>query len=125
MSERKSAEIKFRCTPSFKASLAASAEAVGQSMSEYIETASKSRMTGEFREGIADARAALDAGPEAVTAFLMKGEKDSAADEFDSDDIVAVTATSIDEDEPPVDDAGNAVACTCRPWEFCTHKVEA
>jgi uncharacterized protein (DUF1778 family) len=39
MSERKTAEIKFRCTPTFKAGLQAAADAAGESMSEYIESA--------------------------------------------------------------------------------------
>lgn len=43
MSERKTAEIKLRVTPSFKASLQGYAAGVQESMSEYIEKAVEQR----------------------------------------------------------------------------------
>lgn len=45
MSERKTEEIKFRCTPSFKARVQAAAAAETESMGAYLERAALERMT--------------------------------------------------------------------------------
>lgn len=39
MSERRTADIKFRCTPTFKSGLQAAADAAGQTVTEYVEAA--------------------------------------------------------------------------------------
>lgn len=110
MSERKTAEIKFRCTPSFKAGVQAAADAADASMSEYIEAAVWARQNQ-----------------------LLDGTRllDNA--------IAQMNGAEVDEDEyfvepsPAVDDCGPneavissvTAACACRPWEFCTHKGAA
>jgi len=47
VSERKTAEIKLRVTPSFKAAVQLAAETVGETMSVYMEKATEDRMKSE------------------------------------------------------------------------------
>jgi hypothetical protein len=102
VSERKSAEIKFRCTPSFKSALAASAEAVNQTMSEYIEGA-------VAEKAAADGTRFVDI-PQVAPVVMLAAPPPLNHTEY-------VSATFV----------GNAVPapCSCRPWEFCTHKASA
>ena len=61
MSERKTAEIKLRVTPSFKAAVQLAAENAGETMSGYMEKATEDRMKSE--------KAAVSA-----TGFSLEGE---------------------------------------------------
>ena len=137
MSERKTAEIKFRCTPSFKSGLQASAEASGQSMSEYIESA-----VGEKQRAKIDDLWVREAETtkRAIESLREIGAGDSGAVarlHADSEQALATkTATQqiIEDEEIPTgsdvffdDDSflASLDACTCRPWEFCHHKASA
>lgn len=83
MSERKTAEIKFRVAPSEKAAWQRYAESAQLGLSELIRRevnegirANEAKQSAEFRAGVDAAREALEAGPEAVLAFLTEGDAD-------------------------------------------------
>lgn len=79
MSERKSDEIKFRIKPSVKARWqeAADVDPQTESLSEFIRAAVDEKLQATFKAGVAKAREALDAGPEAVLEFLRAGEREA------------------------------------------------
>jgi hypothetical protein len=138
VSERKSAEIKFRCTPSFKSAAQADADAVGESLTEYIEAAvwarRNQRLDGtalidnaiellrEAGAGESGAVAKLHAESEQALALQgsvpapFTGTPTPVDDLLDEDDLAVIAEER---------DSAAALTCRCRPWEFCTHKARA
>lgn len=110
MSERKTAEIKFRCTPSFKASVQAAAEAAGSSMSEYIEAAVQEKEWARLNQSFDGLRLTNNA---AIRALLVP----------DEDEYLVESSLVVDDGGPNEAVISNVTTdCGCRPWEFCTHK---
>ena len=117
MSERKTAEIKFRCTPSFKAGLQAAAEAAGESMSEYIEGAvwaHQQKLEGTKLMG------------NDVIHVQEPTELDVDESQFSTIlQYVAPTTPKPIETVPPSNGTGADCSGNCRPWEFCRCKASA
>jgi hypothetical protein len=152
MSERKSAEIKFRCTPSFKSAAQAAADAADQNLTEYFEAlhwaAQNAKLDGTalidkaialYREIGAEesgAVARLHAESEQVLALDHATHTTESIEEhaarLKAEGYVPAWAveTQACEDCGKIDCQGGDLApapesCACRPWEFCTHKASA
>jgi len=110
MSERKTAEIKFRCTPTFKSGLQAQAEAEGISASQLIENAVQTHIWAEQNKR-------LDGLALTLTDNALAANRD--------DEDGAATPEQLDVDESQFSTILMALQCKCRPWEFCTHKAPA
>jgi uncharacterized protein (DUF1778 family) len=124
VSERKSAEIKFRCTPSFKSGLQAAADAAGQSLTEYIEAAVWAHQNAARTAPQIDMTVLRMLEDESEQALALKGSVPApftgtptpVDDLLDEDDLAVIAEER---------DSAAALTCRCRPWEFCTHKARA
>lgn len=120
MSERKTAEIKFRCTPTFKAGLQAAAEAEGISASQFIENAVQNVIWAKQNDRVVPA-------PFTGTPILV--EDLVAADAEPSPGLLEFISTNVAAEPvvltPELLEKAHAsgVGCCCRPWEFCPHKA--
>jgi uncharacterized protein (DUF1778 family) len=136
VSERKSAEIKFRCTPSFKSGAQAAADAAGQSLTEFIESAVWQMQNISTRIDGTVLTRPLDPESEQVLALDHATHTAESIEEhaarLKAEGYVPAWAveTQACEDCGKIDCQGGDLApapegCTCRPWEFCTHKASA
>lgn len=138
MSERKTAEVKFRCTPTFKAGLAAQAEAEGISVSQLIENAVQAHIWAAQNKAL-DGTTLIENVIEALRDEVVITE-DGAAEgglldfiatncaptgELTAESLEAAHRRVFETSVVPNQDDEHPAACTCRPWEFCTHKARA
>lgn len=101
MSERKTTEIKFRTSPTWKARVQSAAAEADESLSEFIEKAVEERLWAAQNQRI-DGTALIDN----AIAALRPGPVESL---LDADDL-AVIAASDTEDEPMIITAGTSAA---------------
>lgn len=122
MSERKTAEIKFRCTPSFKAGAQAAADAADQSLTEFIESvvwAHHNQLAAAAEDFHAQAVRRFDDPETPVVDRLAEQLAEARKPHPESEQALALT-TALKRDITIESCNGN-----CRPWEFCRCKAEA
>ena len=132
MSERKTAEIKFRCTPSFKAGVQAAADAAGESLTEYVEQSVWARQNqaidGNALIGNAIAQLReIGAGDSAAVAELeciSTNTEDAAPSEGSASDEYAAAVAFVGHTAQREVVISN-LTCdrACKPWEFCRCKA--
>lgn len=130
MSERKTAEIKLRVTPTFKAGLQAAADAADESMSEYIEKAVDLRSAANTLPTVIvkrDWQVDRPLHPESEQALALErsvpapftGTPIPAEELLDADDLAVIADDADDE----------LLASTCEHglsmWQFCAPCYEA
>lgn len=131
MSERKTAEIKLRVTPTFKAGLQAAATAANVSMSEYIEESVQQRLWDGLNKAVDGtaliAPAVRELHPESEQALALErsvpapftGTPIPAEELLDADDLAVIADDADDE----------LLASTCEHglsmWQFCAPCYEA
>lgn len=130
MTERKTAEIKIRVTPTFKATLQAAAEAADESMSEFIEKAVEAYLWARKGGELTIKPESFPAGRENVFAAPFTGTPTPVEELLDNDDYeVALSdfkASPVDVLETsdiPVRDEEHPASASCphgpQPWQFC------
>jgi hypothetical protein len=114
VSERKTAEVKFRCTPTFKSGLQAAAEAEGISASQLIENSVQEHVWAKDN-------ARIDGTKITGAIGVWDADRVQLVYPATAEEALEPEVEVLDPADSPFQTKLSAL-CACRPWEFCTHK---